>query len=137
MKKTKTLLVLGFVACAFVMYVQASTNSKSKSGGYVTATVVSVEKHQEPSNFLDNPTDAPLHAEDYSYEIGLRVDCDIYVGLYDPPTDYLPTAFARDHAVDVRLQKHVMYVSLPTNDRDIKMGIVSHRHVKEGCPAKG
>jgi hypothetical protein len=29
-----------------------------------------------------------------------------------------------------------MYVSLPTNDRDIKMGIVGHRRLKEGCAAK-
>ena len=36
------------------------------------ATVVSVESRAIPSNYLgDNPSDAPLQAEVYSYEIGI------------------------------------------------------------------
>jgi hypothetical protein len=105
--------------------------------GYQTATVVSVDKHVEPSNYVgDSPSDAPLQAEDYSYDIGIRLACDVFVGRYQSATDYLPSAFARNHTVDVRLQKHVMYVSLPDDDREVKMGIVGHRRMKEqSCEA--
>jgi hypothetical protein len=79
-------------------------------------------------------SDAPLQAEGYSYDIGIRLNCDVYVGRYESAIDYLPSAFATQHAVDVRLQKHIMYVSLPDADREVKMGIVNHRLLKgEQC----
>ena len=58
------------------------------------------------------------------------------LGAINRAFEYLPPIFAQDHAVDVRLQKHILYVSLPDSDREVKMGIVSHSRVKEGsCTA--
>ena len=107
----------------------------SASRGYEIATVVSVEKYQTPSNYLgDNPADAPLQARDYSYDIGIRLDCDVYVGRYHSAINYLPSSFARNKTVDVRREKHILYVSMPGNDWDVKIGIVRHRHLKdESC----
>jgi len=77
-----------------------------------------------------------LQAEDYSYDIGIRLNCNIYIGRYESATDYLPSVFSPKHSVDMRLQKHIMYVSLPESDREVKMGIVGHSRVKEeGCAA--
>jgi hypothetical protein len=104
---------------------------------YETATIVSVERHQTVSNYLgENPADAPLRARDYTYDIGIRLACNVYVGRYQSALNYLPSSFATNQIVDVRLQKHVLYVSVPGNDWDVRMGIVSHRRVRdESCTA--
>ena len=104
---------------------------------YEAATVISVDRFQPVSNYLgENPADAPLRAREYSYDIGIRLACNIYVGRYESAINYLPSAFARNQIVDVRLQKHILYVSLPDSDWDVKMGIVSRRRVRdESCAA--
>jgi hypothetical protein len=84
---------------------------------------VTVDQHVSDSNYAGgSPSDAPLQAEDYSYDIGIRLNCNIYIGRYESATDDLPSAFSPSHAVDVRLQKHDMYVSLPDGDREVKDG---------------
>jgi hypothetical protein len=130
----KTLIVSVLMLSAMLVYLHADAKKNSRIG-YQTATVVSVDKHVSESNYVGgSPSDAPLQAEDYSYDIGIRLNCDVYVGRYESATDYLPSAFATQHAVDVRLQKHIMYVSLPDTDREVKMGIVNHRLLKsEQC----
>ncbi len=68
--------------------------------------------------------------------LAIRLDCNIYIGRYESATDYLPSVFLPKHSVDMRLQKRIMYVSLPESDREVKMGIVVHSRVKEeGCAA--
>jgi len=115
-----------------LMFAYPHANAKTKQNGYETATVVSVDKYVSTSNYAGgSPIDAPLQAESYSYDIGVRLDCNIYVSRYESATNYLPAAFAPNHMVDVRLDNHVMYVSLPEGDRIVKMGIVSHRRVKD------
>jgi hypothetical protein len=135
MKKTLTIALASGVP---LIYLNADAKPSTDTG-YETATVISVQKYQAPSNYLgDNPIDAPLQARDYSYDVGVRLECNVYVGRYHSPTNYLPSGFAPNKAVEVRFQKHIMYVSLPDNDWDVKMGIVSHRHVKdESCRASG
>ncbi len=132
----KSLTVLGLTLTTLLIYLHADTKRESKDR-YQTATVVSVDKHVSESNYVGgSPSDAPLQAEDYSYDIGIRLNCNIYIGRYESATDYLPSVFSPKHAVDMRLQKHAMYVSLPESDREVKMGIVGHRRVKEeGCTA--
>ena len=109
----------------------------SVKGGYQTARITSVKKLDTSPQFVGgNPTDAPLHADEFAYEIGVRVECTNYIGRYESFMDYLPKAIAPDKQVDVRLEKHWMYLSLPT-DREIKMGIVHYEKIREAdCPAK-
>jgi hypothetical protein len=132
----KTLMVSALMLSALLVYLHADTKRGSKDQ-YQTATVVSVDKHVADSNYVgSSPSDAPLRAEDYSYDIGIRLNCNIYIGRYESATDYLPSVFSPKHSVDVRLQKHIMYVSLSESDREVKMGIVGHSRVKEeGCTA--
>jgi hypothetical protein len=132
----KTLLVSALILSALLVYLHADTKRAPKDQ-YQMATVVSVDKHVPESNYLGgNPTDAPLQADDYSYDIGIRLDCNIYIGRYESAIDYLPSVFSPKHTIDVRLQKHVMYVSLPDSDREVRMGIVRYSRVKEeGCSA--
>lgn len=136
MKRILSLSVL--VLPILLVYWQADAK-QNKTTGYETATITSVEKHVSPSNYLgDSPSDAPLQAEEYSYDVGLRLNCNLYVGRYESAIDYLPAAFAPNHTVDVRWDKHVIYVSLPEHDREIKLGIVGHKRIKEpACPVNG
>ena len=132
----KSLMLLALMAGVLLVCLHAKTTADAEQG-YQTATVVSVEKYEVPSNYVgDNPVDRPLQARNYAYQIGIRLDCSVYVGLYQSAINYLPADFAPNKTVDVRMNKHVMYVSLPYNDWDVKMGIVSHRRIKdESCPA--
>jgi hypothetical protein len=130
------LMTLALMMGALLVYLHADTR-KDSGVGYQGATVVSVDKHVSPSNYVgDSPTDTPLRAEDYRYDIGIRLNCSIYVGRYESATDYLPSIFAPNRSIDVRLQKHILYVSLPESDREVKMGITSHHTLKgELCAA--
>jgi hypothetical protein len=134
----KSLMLLALVFGVLLVCVNAKT-TRDVDQGYQTATVVSVEKHQASPNYIGgNPTDSPLQSRDYAYEVGIRLDCDVYVGLYQSATNYLPADFAPNKTVDVRLRKHVLYVSLPYSDWDVKMGILTHRRIRnEPCPARG
>jgi hypothetical protein len=125
-------LLLAAVA-GIALYLHASV----KSGGYQTATVTSVKKLDTTPQFTGgNPTDAPMQADYFAYEVGIRLECTNYVGRYESPFDYLPAAIAANKEVDVRLDKHWMYVSLYA-DREIKMGIVHHERIRDdSCPAK-
>jgi hypothetical protein len=101
--------------------------------GYEQATVVKVDKYDVPSVFGGgNPSDAPSRPELFAYDIGLKVNCDLYVGRYQSAFDYLPPIFTPNHDVEVRVQKHILYVSQPDSDREVKMGVVGHSRVKQG-----
>jgi len=128
----KILLPLVLVSAVLLVCLQASAK-RDVNTGYQTATVVSVNAYL-PSN---DESDV-LVADAYVYDIGIRLGCDVYVGRYQSAIDYLPSVFAPNHEVDVRLEKHVLYVSLPSRDSEVKMGIVGHKHAKEqGCPVRG
>jgi hypothetical protein len=99
---------------------------------FVQGTVVEVQeqKEQSPSYMIggSNPADAPLTTRYYTYEVSIRTDCEIYVGRYQTPLNYLPSAFTAGRPISLRLTKHVMYFDLP-NDPDFRMGIVRRRRV--------
>jgi hypothetical protein len=94
---------------------------------YVQGTVADVQKHRvySPESTMggSNPSDAPLTSRYYAFEVSVRVDCRAYVGRYETPFNYLPSAFIPDQPIQLRLTKHVMYFDLP-NDPDMRMGIM-------------
>ena len=133
----KRLLFFGVMSGTLLICLPARSKGVVEQG-YKGATVVSVERYQSLSNYPgENPADAPLRVREYAYDIGIRLDCNVYVGRYQSAINYLPSSFAPNQAVDVRLQKHVLYVSLPGSDWDVKMGIVSHRRVRDESCAPG
>ena len=136
MKKGLMLLCL---ACGTVFVSSHAPAKSTTKEGYVSGIVVSVDKYQPTSNYVgDNPSDAPPQADNYTYDIGIRLECNVYVGRYYSAIDFLPSIFAPNHSVDLRLTKHLMFVSDPALDREIKMGIVSHSRLKEqSCPVNG
>jgi hypothetical protein len=127
------LVILAFAIAGVAAYLHASTKQPQ---GYQTATVVSVEQLDLTPQFVGaNPSDAPSEPEEFAYNIGLKLNCTVYTGRYESATDYLPIWFKPDHNVDVRLDKHWIYVSLPS-DREVKLGIVNHRAVHDETCAR-
>jgi hypothetical protein len=114
-----------------MFYVSPSRNSKE----YVEGTVVGVESRQVESPVFtvggSNPSDAPLASRYYVYEVSIRVGCETYVGRYETPFHYLPSAFAPAQRLEFRLTKRVMYFEIPYSD-GIRMGIV-RRHRECGA----
>ena len=129
----KGILLPGLAWGVLLISLQARTKPATATEyGYQNATVVSVKQHSSASGYTgDNPSDAPLQAHVYSYDIGIRLNCNVYVGRYESISKYLPSVFAASHEVDVRLRKHAMFVSLPFSDEEVMMGIVGHRRVKD------
>jgi len=124
MKKNLFVALLGLLVTA-PMLCGASSGRLSKQ--YVWGTVVDVRKYkvQFPEYTMggSNPADAPLTSRYYAYQVSIRVDCKKYVGRYETPFNYLPSAFSPDQPIRVRLTKHVMYFDLPNNP-DLRIGIV-------------
>jgi hypothetical protein len=122
-------LILLMLATALRLYAAEESN-------LVQGTVVRVQKRIEQSPDYttggSNPSDAPLTSRYYTYEVSIRVDCEIYVGRYVTAFNYLPSAFTADRLVPIRLTRHVMYFDFP-NDPDLRMGIVRRRRA---CDAK-
>lgn len=134
MKRVLSISVL--LSALLVVYLHAQSKHMS---GYETATVLTVDKHVAPTYTVGvSPSDTPLEPEVFAYNIGVRLNCNVYVGRYESAINYLPSVFAPNHAVDVRLDKHLMLVSLPDSDRIVKMGIVSHKHLgDQACSTNG
>jgi hypothetical protein len=109
-----------------MFYVSPSRNAKE----YVQGTVVDVASHQVESPAFtvggSNPSDAPLTSRYYVYEVSIRVGCETYVGRYETPFHYLPSAFAPAQRLRFRLTKRVMYFEIPYS-AGIRMGII-RRH---------
>jgi hypothetical protein len=126
--------LMSLVLASGVLLASAHAATKQE---YQSATVVSVESHETPSDYSgSNPSDAPLQSEVYSYDIGIRLGCTVYRTRYESAFDYLPSVFTPNHPIDVNPHKHVMYVSLP-GDRAVRMAIGGRRGVKDtSCVAR-
>jgi hypothetical protein len=125
-------------ALALILFAPpASANAKrssDKKEQYLPGTVVTVQKHEAKSNYIgDNPSDAPLQSTVFAYDIALRVSCGTYIGRYQSAFNYLPAVFTPNRPVEIRFQKHVMYVEVP-GEPEYKIGIVDQpRGARASC----
>jgi hypothetical protein len=122
MKRNLTLLVL---MCG-VLVTGAFASAKQP---YQAGTVVSVANHDTPSLYVGNPADAPLQSEVYSYDIGIELNCTVYMVRYETGLDYVPSVFSPNQTVQVSLEKHAMNVNLP-GAREVRLSIGKRTRVK-------
>jgi hypothetical protein len=101
-----------------------------KKQPYQSANVVSVANHETAYTYVGNPTDAPLQSEVYSYDIGIELNCTLYMVRYETGLDYLPSVFSPNQKVEVGLEKHVMSVNLP-GAHELRLSIASRSRVKD------
>jgi hypothetical protein len=128
--------------CVCIFFVGAVTpmlnasGRRNRSKAFQRGTVLRVDQHQvqSPANTFGagNPSDAPLASSFYIYDVSIHTNCGSYVGRYETPFKYLPSAFSPNNPIEVRPTKHVLYFDLP-NDPDLRMSIV-HRAVNKTRP---
>jgi hypothetical protein len=102
---------------------------------YQQGTIFSVQKNEVQSPAYsggDNPSDTPLRSDYYAYQVAVQVNCGTYVGRYESPYDYLPSAFAQEHILPVRVTKDVLYFNLP-GDQEMPINIVHRKEIKQAC----
>jgi hypothetical protein len=110
-----------FALCVLVLSALLATVHATNNGEYQSATVVSVESNST-TPVEAATSDAPLHADLYTYNIGIRLGNVVYQATYDSAFADVSPVFAANQPVQVDLQHNTMYVTLPGN-RTIPMAI--------------
>ncbi len=110
-----------FAMCVLVSSALLTTVHATNNLNYQNATVVSVESNP-PAPVEAATSDAPLRADLYSYNIGIRLGNVVYQGTYNSGFADVSPVFATNQSVQVDLQHNIMYVTLPGN-RTIPMAI--------------
>jgi hypothetical protein len=86
---------------------------------YQKAVVLRVDESTPTLPNRRRLADSPSPPTVYDFEVSLRVNCVVYVGLYQSVIDFLPSAIATDQSVDVRIEKHLMHIKV-AGGREIK-----------------
>jgi hypothetical protein len=117
-------ILIGLTCCATV---HAKSQNVLRPIQQVTVTQVTQTEEERPFYCGgDNPSDAPLRSEVYSYEVAVRSECSTFVSRYQSPYDYFPSAFSTNAQLPARITKHDIYFELPSG-REMKMPIVKKR----------
>jgi len=125
-------IVVVFAMLVAMLAVISASAKESKITQYLEGTVVHVDKY-EPQQVVagQNPSDAPLaDPETFAYDVAVHVNCGTYVGRYQSWYDYVPSVFAVDRKIQLRLTRSAMYVNVP-NEKEIELSIVS-KHIERG-----
>lgn len=128
--------VFSILVCVACSTIAMHAKSQQVSSAVQSVTVLSVQSETDvqPSySGGDNPSDAPLRSEVYSYDVAVRSSCGTLVTRYQSPYDYFPSAFAPNAQIPARITKHEVDFDLPSG-REMKMPIVSRkRSAATGC----
>jgi hypothetical protein len=114
---------LGFVPAAFLLLISGLYAAESP---YVTGTIVDVQQkaHTRVLYYLVN---TPITRDDPYFEIQVQIKDRIYTGEYAPrhSADLLPATWKPEADVEVRLEKHFMFLKRP-NGEELEFGITRH-----------
>ena len=124
--------LFGILGGILLLLMTPAYAKKTRGHEYLEGTVVRVEEHQTPDRAGgENPGGAPVaDPETYTYDIAVQVNCGTYVGRYQSWYEYVPSLFAPNQKIHLRLTRGVIYVSVP-NERQVELKIVN-RHVERG-----
>ena len=135
MKTSPLICVLATVLIAPPVYARSVKSRSTKKNEYLPGTVLRVQKYQEDSdsNYVgDTASDAPLRSEVFGYDVSIRVNCATYVGRWKSSFDSVPAVFSPNRTVQVRLEKHLMYVDVP-GEKEFRMGYVERPRDPAAC----
>ena len=107
----------------------------ASSGQAFKAVVVSVQKWQPTLPYRTRRSDTPPPPTQFDFDVTFNTGCSNYIGHYESATDYLPDVIAPKGTVEMRVEKHLLYVKV-RNDRELKMEIIRHQNRPAGsCDA--
>jgi hypothetical protein len=110
-----------FALCVLVSSALLTTVHATNNPDYQNATVVSVESNSA-APVEAATSDAPLRADLYTYNIGIRLGNVVYQATYNSAFADVSPVFATSQPLQVDMQHNMMYVALPGN-RMIPMAI--------------
>ncbi len=124
---------LPFVLLALV--VLFSLQSRAEAQPFETGKILAVERHEPETLCCYSGTDTPLPSNVVEYDISVRLGDTTYVVRYQTATGYVPTTWVKDHLVDVRVDKHSIYLRTPTGE-ELRLPIVSRKRTREKLKGK-
>jgi hypothetical protein len=98
--------------------------------------IISVRRlASDATSFLGSPSDAPLQASTFVYEVSVRVGDSILVARYESGIDYLPASLMSGKSVKIRTEDHRVYFKEPSLE-GFEFTVESHerlrgRHVRD------
>lgn len=113
----------GLLTRLLVLVAAASAQPKAKT--YQTGIVLSVQK-QEANGVSYGTNDVPLRNAVFTYDVSVQVGDTVVVGRYQSAIDYLPGTWTEGNSVEVRIDKHRLYLKGPSVG-DSELRIVSRR----------
>lgn len=128
MKNSCFIYVLAMALVAPPAYSKTAKADSGRKNQYLQGTILQVQRREtdSASNYVgDNPSDASLRPEVYAYDISIRVNCATYVGRWNSAFYDIPSVFTPNRTVQVRLEKHLMYVDVP-GEKEFRIGFAEH-----------
>lgn len=115
-----------------------SAQSDAPKNRYQSATVVHVDEHMMPANLIGGVVENGVpQPQRYTYDVSVRLNCDIYDIRYESTVNHLPSMFSVNSTVSVRRDDDWMDVATPDSNHVLKLGIVSkHRADDLACASK-
>jgi hypothetical protein len=110
-----------------VILALASVLSGAQTKPWQTGKILAVEKHEPEVLCCYSGTDAPLQSNVVEYDVSVKIEDTVYFGRYQTWTGYIPTAWAQDHLLHARPDKHFVYLKTPAGD-EARLSLISRKH---------
>jgi hypothetical protein len=118
----------GLLTSLLILVASASAQPKTKP--YQTGTILSVQRQEANGPSYRNDTEAPLRSNAFTYDVSVQMADTVLVGRYQSTTDYLPSNWTEGTSVEVRIDRHRMYLKGPSAE-DFELSIVSRRPLRK------
>ena len=115
---------LGLIPAVFLLLI--SNLHGAESSPFVTGKIVDIQAKAR-TKVLYYLVNTPITRDDPYFEIQIQVKDKIYTGEYAPrhAADVLSEAWKPDAEVEVRVEKHTMFLKRPDGE-DLEFGITRH-----------
>jgi hypothetical protein len=121
-------IIYNLLICALLTMGIAST-LRAADRKFEKALVVDNRDHAKVLPHRSKLTDAPPPSTEVDHDITVRLGCTQYVARYRSELDYLPPTLAPGQAIDVSVDKSVMYAKIPGN-KEARMSIIQRERLK-------
>jgi hypothetical protein len=118
----------GLLTSLLIFVPSASAQPKTKT--YQTGTILSVQRQEANGPSYRKDTDGPLQRNAFTYDVSVQMADTVLVGRYQSSIDYLPSTWTEGTSVEVRIDRHRMYLKGPSAE-DFELSIVSRRPVRK------
>lgn len=118
------------ILLSLVLVMATAASAQSSRSVDESGKIVSVRNlASDAASFLGSPSDAPLQASTFVYEVSVRVNDSIVVARYESGIDYLPASLKLGKSVNIRTEGHRVYFKEPSLE-DFEFTVVSQERLR-------